>query len=743
MKKNVCLVLILCICISSVLSGCSESSGRTVCLTFLSKISSGDYAGAFSLVDTSVTFTPEETAADPSKPIDPNATPDYTSLAQQEPSRETEGLISKNQFVAKYMNIFSALQIDSVVYDNISVETGEIFTVVNFTSHYSSELLGEVTGEHRMIAIKSHGKWAVEWSPSLIFPEMEWGDTVRVARISAKRGEIMTDGELLATTEGKISVYATTSLLTDENRDHFYNKCSALLGMTKEAIDKKLAKAYDGIAMLKQFYQDEMPSYLEEQLLEVEGIGIDYGNYATVRSYPQKSMLAHTIGYVGVINATDNAELQQKLSELNEGRTEEDGLYTSDSYVGRNGLEAMYERELRGKDGYRIYICTPEGRNRRTLYTKEAQDGYDLQLTIDFDLQKRLDFVLDSVLFGETTAGAVVVMNPKTGAIEAMSSWPDYDLNSFAKGISSEEYAQLLSKASKPLYNRLTQGLYPPGSVLKAFTAVAALQSGTLDENYVFTGEIEDDYWLPTEFGTWLGQKIKRTTVKYGRLSPLNMRSAIVHSDNIYFANAALLMGWDNYINYMTSIGFGESIPFDLNVAKSQLYNEDTELTLMLLADSGYGQGEILTTPLQMAAMFCAFANGGNIMQPYIIEGLYETEGIKYHNVSKTTPTVWKSGVIGQSALDIVVPYLKDVVDPKLNGTGQSLRVSSVTVAAKTGTAEIGNDKSRQISWFAGFRCDVEDADARLVLVMLEVPTTEEYASLKFDIAREMLKMSK
>lgn len=743
MKKNLCLVLVFLICISSLLSGCSESSGRAVCLNFLSRISAGDYAGAFALVDTSVTFTPEETAADPSKPIDPNETPDYASLAQQEPSRETEGLISKNQFIAKYMNIFSALQIDSVVYDNISVKTGEIFTVVNFTSHYSSELLGEVTGEHRMIAIKSHGKWSVEWAPSLIFPEMEWGDTVRVARISAKRGEIMADGELLATTEGKISVYAMTSLLTDENRDHFYNKCSALLGMTKEAIDKKLAKAYDGVAVLKQFYQDEMPSYLEEQLLEVEGIGIDYGNYGTVRSYPQKSMLAHTIGYVGIVSAADNAELQQKLSELNEGRTEEDGLYTSDSYVGRNGLEAMYERELRGKDGYRIYICTPEGRNRRTLYTKEAQDGYDLQLTIDFDLQKRLDFVLDSVLFGETTAGAVVVMDPKTGAIEAMSSWPDYDLNSFAKGISSEEYAQLLSKASKPLYNRLTQGLYPPGSVLKAFTAVAALQSGTLDENYVFTGEIVDDYWLPTEFGTWLGQKIKRTTVKYGRLSPLNMRSAIVHSDNIYFANAALLMGWDNYINYMTSIGFGESMPFDLNVAKSQLYNEGSELTLMLLADSGYGQGEILTTPLQMAAMFCAFANGGNIMRPYIIEGMYETEGIKYHNVSRTSPTVWKSGVIGQSALDIVVPYLKDVVDPKLNGTGQSLRVSSVTVAAKTGTAEIGNDKSRQISWFAGFRCDVEDADARLVLVMLEVPTTEEYASLKFDVAREMLKMSK
>lgn len=742
MKRALSIILIWASCLC-LLPGCTGSSGKQVCLDFLSKISSGDYEGAYNLLDGAVTFIPDETAGvDPSKPIDPNEKPDYVALAKLEPNRESEGLISKNQFIAKYMNIFDALEITSVLYENIQVNEGEVFTIVNFTATYSSPLLGDVSGEHRMVAIKSRNRWFIEWSPNLIFPEMEWGDTVRVARISAKRGELMADGHVLATTEGKISVYAMPDRLNDTNRDYFYNKCSSLLGMTREAIDKKLSKAYDGVAVLKQFYQGEFPEYLETQLLEIEGIGIDYGNYGSVRSYPENDMLAHTLGYVGIVSAGSDEELEAKLKELNEGRDAENGLYTSDSYVGRNGLEAKYEKELRGNDGYHIYICTSQGTNRRTLYTKPAEDGLDLQLTIDYKLQKRLDFVLDSVLFGETTAGAVVVMNPKTGAIEAMSSWPGYDLNAFAKGISSADYAELLSKANKPLYNRLTQGLYPPGSVLKAFTAVAALQSGTLDENYVFTGEIVDDYWLPTDYGTWLGSKIKRTQVKYGRLSPLNMRSAIVHSDNIYFANAALLMGWDNYTSYMKSIGFGDTMPFDLNVAQSQLYNDDTELTLMLLADSGYGQGEILTTPLQMATMFCAFANGGNIMQPYIVDGLYETEGIKYNNVSRASPKVWKSGVIEQHSLDIIVPYLKDVVDHNLNGTGRSLKVTSVTVAAKTGTAEIGNDKSRQISWFAGFRCDTEDKDARLVLVMLEVPTTEEYASLKFDIAREMLKMS-
>lgn len=162
----------------------------------------------------------------------------------------------------------------------------------------------------------------------------------------------------------------------------------------------------------------------------------------------------------------------------------------------------------------------------------------------------------------------------------------------------------------------------------------------------------------------------------------------------------------------------------------------------MLLAESGYGQGELLTTPLQMAVMFSAFANGGTIMEPYIVESICETKGITYDTVSTTTPKAWKTGVITQESLDTVVPYLQDVVDHSLNGTGRSLKVTSVQIAAKTGTAEIGNDKSREISWFAGFRCGVDSQDARLVLVMLEIPTEDEYASLKFDIARELLKMS-
>ncbi len=221
----------------------------------------------------------------------------------------------------------------------------------------------------------------------------------------------------------------------------------------------------------------------------------------------------------------------------------------------------------------------------------------------------------------------------------------------------------------------------------------------------------------------------------------LTMRKAFIHSDNIYFANAALMTGWDNFMSYMEKVGFTETVDFDIGVAAPQLYNEGTEQNFKLLADSGYGQGEILVTPLQLAAMFSAFANNGDIMTPYVVKGLYRENGILFDEVTEHEISAWRTDVISDAAIALITPMLEDVVDPELNGTGRNLKVKGCKVAAKTGTAEIGDNKSREISWFVGFRVGVGAEDERLVLVMLEIPAQEEYTSLKFEIARAMLNM--
>lgn len=690
-----------------------QRAGGKAIEEFLEYIATGEYASAYTLL---------------------------ASSSRNDTDTEKSNRVTEKQFVDKYTSIISALEITAIEYTNFVSEGGDLLYSATYTATYYSDYIGNVTNDFTATAVNEGGEWKVEWSPAMIFPEMEWGDTIRIARLSATRGEILAGGETLAQTAGGLSVYADTSKIEDMSL--FLQQTSRLLNMTEAAITQKLEKAYNNIAIIKQYYSDELTDSVREQLLQINGIGIDEGNYLTVREYPDGDILAHLIGYVGAIPSETEEKLNEELERLNEGRTEKDGLYTADSRVGRLGLEQQYETELRGKDGELVYICTAEGTNRKTLYKVDAQDGYDIELTIDMDLQRRVQEVMELALFGDSTAGAVVVMNPKTGAIQAMYSYPSYDLNLFTRGISSADYSELLNDSAKPLINRVTQGLYPPGSTMKAFTAACVLDNNIIDENYEFdTSQIEDDYWTPTEYGAWIWTPIKRTHINYPISGPLNMRKALIHSDNIYFANAALKTGWELFEKYMTNIGFTESIPFDISVAEPQLKNEDTVMDYKLIADSGYGQAEILVTPLQLACMFSAFANDGNIATPYVVEGLYEEDDIRYKRTVFHPESNWKESVLSEHAIEVITPFLEDVTNPKINGTGRNLKVTGCTVAAKTGTAEIGSSKSREIAWFVGYRTGVSDEDARLVLVMLEVPADSKYSNLKFDIARPLLSM--
>ncbi len=710
MKKGRCLSMILCICLLfPMLGGCQAVSAgcRGAVEGFLQDIQTGEYAAAYELLASDV---------------------------RNDGEVECDTRIRKDDFVKKYSGIFEVLQITGIEYKNLNIKEGELLAQASCETTYHSALIGDFTEKCDFTAIRESGRWYIEWSPSMIFADMRWGDTVRLASLNAKRGDIMADRQALAKTTGKITIYATPSKIGDE--ELFVAQVARLLDMNPEKIRAALGKAYDDMAVLKSYYTDQFETSIEQQLLSIDGIGVDYGNYGTQREYPFGSLMAHSLGYVGAID-------EDQITSLNEGRDEADGLYNSDSIVGKLGLERQYETLLRGKDGEIIYIRTKEGTIRRTFYRRDAQDGEDINLTIDLALQQELEELLELALYGDTTAAAVVVMNPVSGAIDAMASFPTYDLNLFARGISKKDYNTLINMNNKPLINRITQGLYPPGSTMKAFTAAAALDLGVLTPDYAFDeSQIEKDYWVPDGYGQWIWTPIKRTHINYPITGPLNMRKALIHSDNIYFANAALLLGWEPFRDYMENIGFTEKMPFDISVAQPQLVNEETEMNYKLLADSGYGQGEILITPLQLAAMFSCFANHGNIIVPRLIEGTYRADGFRYREQEQSQSEIWKTGVVSSDAIITITPMLEDVVDPSINGTGRNLKVRSCKVAAKTGTAEIGSDKSREISWFVGYRVNVPDEQARLVLVMVEIPTgDDELNTIKFEIARPMLEI--
>ena len=741
-----CLIWMGLLCV--LLTGCQKASPAQARSAFLGCLNSGDYQGAYQYLAAGVRYDEE------------------TAQADLEAGREqSKKRISEEQFVNKYQAIFEELDITGFTYTVTSAqEENEIIAVYDYTLLYESEKLGQEPLDFRMTMLREDGEWKVDWDPSLIFPEMDWGDTVRVGTLKASRGEIIAGGEVLAETVDAVSITCVPSKI--EDREQFLRQTSLLLEMDMAEVEKAVDRAYNDFAILKQLYPDQLTEALEEQLLLIPGVGIDTSNYGELRYYPHASSMAHLLGYVRTADEQDLKDLtggelneQGQLVDPETGNVLENAAYNADSVVGKAGLERQYEKELRGSDGYYIFICAEDGTNKGVLYREPAQNGMDLQLTIEPGLQNRVETLLSLTLFGDDTAGAVVVMDPHTGYLEAAASYPSYDLNKYVRGWSAAEWEDIQSKANTPLYNRLTQGRYPPGSILKPFTAAAALESGAMTAETEFPANevIEENKWRPSddgEFGPWGYSFITRIGLRNRHL-PLNMYAGIVDSDNIYFAYAALRTGIENFEAYMQKIGMAEKMPFELNISTPQLKNEDRMWDNGLLADSSFGQGEILITPLQAAATFCAFANGGTIMQPHIVKGLYRNDGTDYLQVEATEPQVWKENVVAQSSIDTIEPMLKAVVDDgtgynlnyapdKLNKNGdpgvyRSPRMDNI--AAKTGTAQVGGDKSREISWFVGYRLGVEKEDARLVLVMLEIPANDtRYSNLKYDIAHDLLK---
>lgn len=638
---------------------------------------------------------------------------------------------------------------------------------------YKTQSAGDLTNEYEMTLLKENNLWRVVWQPSHIFPDMAWGDTFDRATLAAERGDIVSHGAVVATNVRLVTVYALLSeiapknVLTDEimqenagmseqdaekEADRLYSdaeylntrfsaefdaaaaEIAAVLDLDAAELRTKFGKNTNEFITVYQAMPDEVTVEQQEQLNAVNGVHVDTEHYGSKRYYPYGSLLAHTLGYISFAT-------WEEIQTYNEGRDPNDGLYTTDSKVGKSGIEKLYERELRGKDGYYFFIRGTDGAVKKVIYRKDKVDGSDVMLTIDFKLQQRTEELLDLVLFGTDTAGAVVVMNPKTGEVNAIASNPSYDLNRFIKGMSGDEYKALEEQENEPLRNRATRELYPPGSTFKAFTAAAALDTGTVNENYVFTGYIDNDYWKPTGYGEWPWPRIKRTRV-YHRTEPMNMTNCMLHSDNIYFADVALKIGQEKFIAYFNEkLGMDKSLPYELGAARSQLYSRGSVMDNKMLADSGYGQGQVLVTPLQLAAMFSAFANNGDMPTPRITDGLYVTDGVEYKCIRKSEYSVWMEDAISTNAINKIIPMLQGVVDPNKNGTGRSLRVTNVDVAAKTGSAEIGKDKTRMYSWFAGFRLNVAQEDERVVIVMLDVPDSGAYSSLKFQIARELLKL--
>lgn len=595
-------------------------------------------------------------------------------------SDKSKNKISKADFIARNKNIYDGIEANDFKININSVKKHGKESAVNLDMSMNT-LAGKLNFPNSISVIKEGNKkdYRIVWSSKVIFPNLEDDNKIRVSKFKAKRGNILDrNGDPLAV-DGKVSEVGVVPKKLGDKKDDSLQRMSNLLEISMDDINKKLSASYvkdDMFIPLKVIAKDDKRT---EALLKIPGVMI---NDKDARVYPLGEAAAHLTGYAQLINGEELEKYK------NDG-------YSKDSIIGKSGLEKIYEKKLRGLDGVEIYIVDKSGSRKNTLLKKEVQNGTDVKLTIDNSIQS---LSYDQL---KEDAATSVAMNSKTGEVLALVSTPAYDPNDFVMGMSNDKWKGLNEDSKKPLYNRF-QSNSTPGSVFKAITAAIGLDNKTIDPNE--NKNISGLKWQKD--ASWGGYFVTRVK-DYGGNS--NLLNAMIYSDNIYFAKAALDIGKDVFSDKLKGLGLGETIPFEYGMSKSQFAINNDIKTEIQLADSGYGQGEMLLNPLHLASMYTMFVNEGNMINPYL----------EYKATPETK--VWKSKIISKESADIVLRDMIQVVENP-GGTGHQAYINGLSIAGKTGTAEIKltqqDTQGRELGWFAAMTTNHESN--LLVVAMAE-----------------------
>ena len=602
-------------------------------------------------------------------------------------SENSKAQTSQEDYINRNKNIYEGIEIANFAINITSVEKGDNNTVKVSYNNSMDTMAGHVEFANSMtLSLDDNKEYKINWSSNLIFPSLINSDKVRVKTIEAERGSILDrNGEYLATNGTASQIGLVPGRMNEQTKDADISKIAELLNMTVESINNSLSASYvkdDTFVPLKTVSKDETD--LKNTLLEISGIKIIDSEE---RIYPLGESASQLVGYIQPISAEELAE------KADEG-------YTSSSLIGKYGLERYYEDTLRAVNGAEIYIEDSEGNKKTSIVTLDAKDGTDVKLTIDSTLQQQIyeQFKEDE--------SAVVEINPKTGEVLALVSCPSFDSNDFSLGMTTADYNALTQDTQNPLFNRYL-ATYAPGSSFKPIVGAIGLTNGsfTADENFGTSGtrRQNDSSW---------GDFYITTLTTYS--GPANLRNALIYSDNIYFAKAALKIGSDKFIESLKNLGFNENIEFPQTISKSSYSNSEGFTNETQLANSGYGQGEMLVNPIHMAMMYSAFVNEGNMIMPYI----------EYkENASSANATYYKEGVFTKEAADTIRDDLIQVVENP-GGTAHSAQIEGKTIAGKTGTAEIKDSKDdtegTEIGWFNAFTVNETDENSRLIISMVE-----------------------
>ncbi|MEH7111458.1 penicillin-binding transpeptidase domain-containing protein [Neobacillus niacini] len=557
-------------------------------------------------------------------------------------------VISKEDFTSRYQKIYDDLQIKDLKVtfkkpgDEEELPKDQDSVTYDFSSTMNS-IAGPIEFTHKAkLKKQEHDKknnWYVDWNTTYIFPELKDGDKIAISSTTPKRGQILDRAGNGLAVNGQVYEVGVVPGKMEGQEAPVIAQLASLLKMTPDQINKALNASWvkpDLFVPLKKVSMDD-----QERIAQLIALEPVQTKKVGARIYPYKEAAAHLTGYVGSITAEELEKLKDKG-------------YTSSDVIGKRGLEEVFDEQLKGKSGVKISIKKPDG-SSELLAEKPVEDGPDIKLTIDIDLQASLF----AELAGEAGTGAA--LDPVSGETLALVSSPSFDPNQATLGFSTDEWKQLQDDPQKPMNTRFNKA-YAPGSVFKPLTASIGLTNNVITPEQ--TMDISGLKWQKS--ASWGNYFVTRVH----EANPVNLEKAMVYSDNIYFAQTALGIGKDPFTAGLKEFGFEEESDYPFPLETSTIGKLDKEIAL---ADSGYGQGQIQMSIVHLLQSYTPFVNSGKMIKPsLVLEAAEKTE----------------KEVVSPEIASTVAGLLRKVVGDA-GGTAHGAEIADYPLAGKTGTAEI------------------------------------------------------
>lgn len=605
-------------------------------------------------------------------------------------SPQSQALVDSNSFVERYEDVMRTAGVQSIHAQPLSlVQEGNQATFgVRVT--WETAIVGPITRDYTVPLVYEDTRWGIAWQEGLILPELDGGNRLLMEYEIPSRASIYDVGGYALAYQGRaVSLGIVPGQIVDEAG--LLATLSPLLGKTPEAIKELYASAqpdwYVPIGDISEAVMQEnilaLQPYLDTGLARPTARGS--------RLYTDSGIAAHLIGYTGFIPA----------EEIDAYRA--DG-YRGDEMIGRAGLESWGEEYLNGERGGLLSVIGTNGEFITTIAERDPKQSRSIYATIDHDFQAAVERALAQAIESHPAghSGAVVVLDVNTGDIKAMASYPSYDPVIFdaLRTESDQDLVAVLNDPGRPLVNRATQGAYPAGSTFKIVTLAAALNSGQYTADTMYTST-----------GVWsrLGDNYAKTDWQAGGHGTISLKQALVVSCNTCFYDVGYnLDGQDNTLlpNIARSFGLGQPTGIQ-GVSESPGLIPDPDWKINSVGEGwvtgdavnmAIGQGYVQVTPVQMATLVAAIANGGTLNQPKLIDRIGAGGGAP----EEEWPVTANGQIpLSEEQLAVMRGSLWDVANGSWGTATHRFQGLPVNVAGKTGTAEAPPNLPH--AWFAGY----------------------------------------